>query len=106
MFSPKVVKSSAFAYLFSALMAAPCFTSCDKQGRTEVPADTPVKIAVDTTETDSVVAKVDSIALKIEEFKKFRTNDLSAFLLHGSVKTLTETSGSTTSRYSFSEKGC
>lgn len=58
----------------------------------------------DSAAADTVAA-VDSAAIKLEEAKSFRTTDLSAFMLHGHVKTLAEKDGEVTMTYRFSKDG-
>lgn len=92
--------------LLLALLALPIMSSCGKQGKTENAADTTVAspAPTDTVAVDTPTVEVDSTAIKLEEFKKFTTNDLAAFMLHGKVKTMTITGG-VSETYHFSEKG-
>ncbi len=72
-------------------------------------------VAVDSVDADTTVVdtiakmeeapKVDSTKIKLEEFKSFRSADLSAFMLHGKVKSVTEYSGQCFTRCSFNKSG-
>lgn len=73
----------------------------------EAPADSDVAepLCCDTTAVDTVEA-IDDTQTKLEEFKNFRTNDLSAFMLHGKVKHVEESyGGNAYTLYTFNEQG-
>lgn len=79
-------------------------TACNKKPEQVADAPSPVEQKSDSVPVDTVVEKVDSTAIKLEEFKEFTTNDLAAFMLHGKVKTMTIT-GQVAETYYFSEEG-
>lgn len=80
-------------------------TACNKKPEQVADAPSPVEQKSDSVPVDTVVEKVDSTAIKLEEFKKFTTNDLAAFMLHGKVKTMKEFSGQSLSICTFNEAG-
>ena len=72
----------------------------------DIPTDTTAvdSFDIDTTAVDTVA--IDDTQAKLEEFKNFRSNDLSAFMLHGKVKEMEESYGGTYCLiYMFNEKG-
>ena len=72
----------------------------------EAPADSTAvePLDNDTTAVDTV-ATTDDTQAKLEEFKNFRTLDLSAFMLRGKVKEVVESYGADQTVYTFNEQG-